>query len=123
MQCDLVSFAERRLFTDGHFRLKSASLLIYGDDMRERMPPISLEAYLRTYSEAPYASMATVIRRTETLVYPLTYPDPAGVFYRYDYHDPRVGQGDARSIKGMVSAVQEPLRRIEEGREKRAPLS
>jgi len=105
VQCDLLPFSERHLFTEGHFRLKSASILIYGEDVRERMPSLSLDTYLRVYAHAPAACMSQVLRRTDTLVHPLHYPDPFGSFYGYDYHDARMGENGGRSIKGWVNAV------------------
>ncbi len=105
VQCDLLPFSERYLFTEGHFRLKSASILIYGEDVRERMPLLSLDTYLRVYAHAPAACMSQVLRRTDTLAYPLPYPDPFGPFYGYDYHDARMGENGGQSIKGWVNAV------------------
>lgn len=49
--------------------------------------------------------MSQVLRRTDTLVYPLHYPDPFGPFYGYDYHDARMGETGEQSIKGWVNAV------------------
>lgn len=105
VQCDLLSFSERHLFTEGHFRLKSASILIYGEDVRERMPLLSLDTYLHVYAHAPTACMSQVLRRTDTLVYPLHYPDPFGSFYGYEYHDARMSKNGGRSIKGWVNTV------------------
>ncbi len=103
--CDLLSYSERSLLTDGHFRLKAASLFLYGEDMRDRMPAISLNIYLRIYSQAPLAYAGQVFRHKESIIYPLEYPNPSGPFYGYDCHDARIGQDGGRSIKGMVSAV------------------
>lgn len=105
VQCDLLSFSERHLFTAGHFRLKSASVLIYGEDVRARMPTFLLDRYLRAYSFAPCACMSEVLRRAETLLYPLDYPAPDSEFYGYDYDDPRMGADETRSIKGLVNMV------------------
>ncbi len=103
--CDLLSFSERYLFTEGHSRLKAASRILYGEDVRERMPSLSLDGYLRIYAPAPAACMSQVLRRADTLVYPLHYPDPFGPFSGYDYHDTRMGENGGRSIKGWVNAV------------------
>lgn len=103
--CDLLAFSEHHLFAEGHFRLKSASILLYGEDMRERMPTLSLEAYLHAYAHAPCACMSEVLRRADMLVHPLDYPDPNGEFFGYDYDDPRTGKNGARSIKGWVNTI------------------
>jgi len=102
---DLVPFAEQTLLNEGHFRLKDASLLLAGADIRARMPTLSLDTYLRVYSGAPCANFGGVLRRADTLVFPLSYPDVDSEFFGYDYADPREVSPGVRSIKGLVNSV------------------
>src|SRR3954467_8935884 len=64
--------------------LKTASVLLAGEDIRDRMPPMMLDACLRTYWHAPYAYMARVLRSVDVLRFPLTYPGACGEFFGYD---------------------------------------
>lgn len=80
----LLSFLERFLCREGHFRLKSASAPLYGEQVRERMPSLSLGACLREDTHAPYAYIAQMRRRMERIVYPMDYANPSGPFHGYD---------------------------------------
>jgi hypothetical protein len=102
---DLPAFSERHLLATGHHRIKTASVLLAGADIRDRMPPMTLSAYLRTYWHAPYAYMAQVFRGTDLLRFPLTYPDTDGEFFGYDRQDDAPQGGDTRSTKALVATV------------------
>jgi hypothetical protein len=105
VQFDLPPFAERRLLAAGHHRIKTAGVLLAGADIRDRMPTMTLDAYLRTYWHAPYAYMAQVLRGVDVLRFPLTYPDPGGAFFGYDQRDRSQRGAETRSTKALVATV------------------
>src|SRR5437764_8193584 len=93
---DLITIGEEALLREGHFRIEAGSRLIYGVDIRDRMPPQPIEQYLRRYVHAPWDYITQVLRARDFqaagyLAYPLRYPDPAGEFYGYD--QPRLAHG------------------------------
>src|SRR4051812_677242 len=49
VQFDLPPFSEQQLLAAGHHRIKTASILLFGEDIRDQMPSMTLDAYLRTY--------------------------------------------------------------------------
>jgi hypothetical protein len=102
---DMLALDEELLLQEGHFRIKSASRLLWGEDLRASMPEQSLEQYLHTYTQAPVTYMAQVLRHAESLTFPLSYPDPTGAFYGYDQPFlPPKGEVK-RNIKGLVASV------------------
>lgn len=84
VQLDILVVSEADLLRDGHFRIEHGSTLIWGDDLRDRLPKQSIAAYLSKYTHGPYAYMAQVHRHTDQITVPLDYPDPAGEFFGYD---------------------------------------
>jgi hypothetical protein len=102
---DLPSFCERRLLMEGHHRIKTASVLLAGEDIRARMPPMTPDDYLRIYWHAPYAYIAQVLRATDRLIVPLTWPDAGGEFFGYDRREAVPGATDVPSTKALVATV------------------
>lgn len=65
--------------------LKTAGLLIYGDDIRDRLPrPRADAAYVRKWMLYGQRYDMQYLRGAERLTFPLGYPDPDGEFYGYD---------------------------------------
>lgn len=94
---DLAVIDEGTLLREGHFRIAAGGRLLHGVELRPRIPPTSLSAYLRRYAQAPWDYIAQVLRREAFLAagylaYPLRHPDPGGEFYGYDR--PRLPHGD-----------------------------
>ena len=63
--------------------LKTATLLLYGADIRDQLVVPPLERYAQLVTEAPRRNLAR-LRNHPVIRYPLGYPDPAGEFYGYD---------------------------------------
>jgi hypothetical protein len=63
--------------------LKTASLLLYGADIRDQLAVPPLDRYARMITEAPRRNLAR-LRGGPIIRYPLGYPDPDGEFYGYD---------------------------------------
>jgi len=89
-EADYLSGAEDPL------ALKTASLLLFGTDIRDQLVVPPLDYYTRMITGAPYRNLARWLRRSPIIRYPLDYPDPAGEFYGYD-----VG-GDTKQFVGAI---------------------
>lgn len=63
-------------------RLKLASVLLYGEDIRDKLPLPSREAHCRYITGWPLHFLRRIYR-AEVLHYPLHYPQPDGEFYGY----------------------------------------
>lgn len=101
---DLVVVSEAELLRDGHFRIERASRLVAGDDIRPDLPPTTLDAFIRRYSEAPLAYMG-IVRSGRPIVAPLDYPDPAGPFFGYDSRTLPPSGTPVHNIKALVALV------------------
>ncbi|GAC1639502.1 MAG: hypothetical protein NVS4B2_28970 [Chloroflexota bacterium] len=85
--------------------LKLDSLLLAGEDVRDRLPLPSMEDYIESTCEAAQYFMARVLRGRDTVTLPIGYPEPDGDFYGYDrkrideWYPPSVHRG----LKEVVS--------------------
>jgi predicted nucleotidyltransferase len=120
VRLDVLAVAEGRLPT-ADVRLKLASVLLYGADIRPTLPVPGPEAYRRWVTEWPYHFSARVLRGAGTAAYgpprglrpdgrlgaPLTSPDPGGECFGYDavrvrpWYPPRTRRG----TKELVATV------------------
>jgi hypothetical protein len=73
---DVLVLSLDALLSEGHFRIASCSVHLWGLDVRPDMPPLPFDRYLRRYTLAPLAYMGRVLRGTSILDPPLTWPDP-----------------------------------------------
>ncbi|GCE29842.1 hypothetical protein KDA_53260 [Dictyobacter alpinus] len=102
---DVLALNEPDLQAHGHFRIKVASRLLWGKDIRSQMPDITLEAYLHHYTPAPISYFTQVLRHRKTATFPLSYPDPLATFYGYDQFSlPPLGEM-RHNIKGFISTM------------------
>jgi hypothetical protein len=103
---DLVAEEEERLLTQGAVNLKQSSLLLMGEDLRERIPLMPMDAWVRYCMHRPYLFMERGRSRAEDepLRYPLAYPDAQGPLYGYDHRMHIEADGSMhRSFKELVS--------------------
>lgn len=103
---DVSVVDEAQLQAQGEVRLKLSSLLLAGEDIRERVPLMAQERWLRFCMHRPYMFMERARARSEgePLRYPLAYPDPRGELYGYDYREAMDAQGNLhRGIKELVT--------------------
>ena len=63
--------------------VKNTSVLLYGEDTRERMSLPGREEYTRDAIEIALKFLLW-LRQVENITYPLAYPDPDGAFFGYD---------------------------------------
>lgn len=85
MLLNLESFGEQQLFMNGTVALKVASLVIYGEDIRDKIPMQPIEAFVREILDSFYCLLSWTRRHQDILMFPLSYPDPEGEFYGYDH--------------------------------------
>jgi hypothetical protein len=91
-QLDASAVGETALFRDGDVTLKTASRLLLGQDIRDAVPLPRPEEHIRRAIRISTDVMAA-LRGTSALqpTAALTYPDPGGEFYGYDFRDERYG--------------------------------
>ena len=81
--CGFSLRVEAELTTIGRVALKTGSLLLYGDDIRPRMPMPPLDQYLRAVMPQGPSFSRERLRRVPRLRYPLHRPDPDDPFGGY----------------------------------------
>lgn len=102
---EMMVLDEDFLLQKGHFRIKSASRLLWGEDLRTSMPEQTLDQYLRMYTRIPVIYFTQMLRSTEPARFPLDYPQATGEFYGYDQQLlPPKGE-PRQNIKKLVSGV------------------
>ncbi len=103
---DAVVRDEQSLFRQGSVNFKLASLFIYGQDIREKIPLPPMEEYARKTIEYPTYLFARARQGQRILRFPLDYPDPRGKFFGYDYRKIRQSDGSERnSTKGIINVT------------------
>ncbi|WP_257461051.1 nucleotidyltransferase domain-containing protein [Archangium lipolyticum] len=103
---DVSAEEEARLLADGAVNLKQTSLLLAGEDIRERIPLLPLDQWVRFAMHRPYIFMERARARAEgePLRYPLKYPDPRGTLYGYDHSAVMDAEGNPRpGFKELVT--------------------
>ncbi|RKH19441.1 nucleotidyltransferase domain-containing protein [Corallococcus sp. CA047B] len=103
---DLNAVEEARLVAEGEVNLKENALLIAGEDLRERIPLMPLEAWTRHCMHQPYRFIERARARAEDapLRFPLEYPDARGELYGYDYREVMDANGVLhRGFKELVT--------------------
>lgn len=84
---DLPAHDEASLPQTDTVALKTASTLVYGEDIRASMPLPSIETYLRRVSIPTHRALTSEFRAVPVSL-PLTYPQPDAEFYGYVPTDP-----------------------------------
>ena len=64
--------------------LKRDSILLFGEDTRSFMMLPNRAAYTRDITDGVIEFLLR-LHRSDSITYPITYPDPNGIFYGYDY--------------------------------------
>jgi predicted nucleotidyltransferase len=103
---DLTPMGEADLFRVGGVRFQTASLLMYGEDIRAAVPQKPVEDHIRDGMHFQYRLFARVRGNPEVLAFPLDYPDPEGEFYGYDWRQIRTADGTSHAgIKDLALNV------------------
>lgn len=105
---DLRAVDEVGLPVDGGPNLKHASMLLMGEDARDRITVIPEERWLRICMHKPFVFIERARARAEgePLRFPLGHPDPNGAFYGYDYREVQDAQGQLhRGFKELINTA------------------
>lgn len=90
----------------GAYSFNVRGRLLRGREVRDQVPLLPLEDYLRTCLHAPYYFMCANLRGRRGLPFPLAYPDPEGEFFGYDTPLRRTLDGVERpGTKDFVVAI------------------
>jgi len=81
---EIIALNENIILQQGHYRVKAASQLIWGEDIRPQLPEQSLEQYLQFYAHFPFTYLASMLRNSDSVTLPLDYPEASGEFFGYD---------------------------------------
>ena len=88
------SLTDEKGLANGIVPIFKESLPVYGEDVRDKFPLIALDKWTRDRMHAAYWLTINIYDRPESVIYPLTYPDPAGEFYGYDNRKLRLPDGN-----------------------------
>lgn len=105
LMVEIIVLDEALLLQRGHYRVRSASRLLWGEDLRAQMPEQSLDQYLSLYAHFPFQYMTHMLRNLDRLTAPLTYPQENGEFYGYDQLLLPPGNIQRPNIKKLVTGV------------------
>ena len=105
LMVEMMTLDEATLLHDGHFRIQAASRLLWGDDLRAEMPEQTFDQYVQMYARFPFIYIAQMLRQSERLVAPLSYPQPEGEFYGYDQRLLPPRNEPRHNIKKLVTGV------------------
>ena len=112
--CSLISpiplelniYGEGQALRLGFPTLKFASVLLYGEDIRNEISLIPLEWWQRSLMHVPYRFFSRIRGNPEFLVFPLNYPDPVGEFYGYDTREARAADNSMHpGTKEIINCV------------------
>ncbi len=101
---EMMAIDEHILLQHGHFRIKHASRLLWGTEIREQVPEQTLDDYLRLYASFPFLYISSMLRTTETVTLPLAYPQSTSEFYGYDQQQLPPGNTEQHNIKKLVTS-------------------
>lgn len=100
---DLIPLDEKQLLSVGGVRFKTASKLMYKEDIRPCVPQKPVEDHIRDSMFGQYRLFARLRGNPSRLIFPLEYPDPKGEFYGYDRRLMYLRDGTSRrGIKDLV---------------------
>ena len=93
--------------------IKLGSLLVYGEDIREKLelPPPNLYKRVFMHLAFMYFTQVPIIKmpfltKPRKLTFPINYPDPQGVFFGYDEYRNIDGR-TAKGTKGLVMSTRD----------------
>ncbi|GCE13455.1 nucleotidyltransferase domain-containing protein [Tengunoibacter tsumagoiensis] len=86
--------------------LKFGSELVYGEEIRDQLPLISLEQWTRDRMHSSFWRTGHLFHRTLPLDYPLQYPQPDEEFYGYDQRTVQLKDGrEVKSTRDLIRLV------------------
>lgn len=94
VELDIGIADENKLATGVPPYFKLGSILIYGEEVRDRLPLVSLSQWTRDRMHSSLWRTVHLFNRSAVIRYPLDYPDPSGEFYGYDRRKLRLPDGE-----------------------------
>lgn len=89
-----------------HPSLKLAATLVYGEEVREDAPLVSIEQWTRDRMHSSFWRVAHLFGRPLPMRYPVDFPDPGAVFYGYDRRTVRLADGgEVPSTRDLIRLV------------------
>ena len=93
-------------FTHGIPAGLKKALVVYGENVFAKMPLEPIERALRRGMSNTFHSLYVLRQRDETLIYPLGYPDPAGVYFGYEQWGTYLGERTfGPGVRSLVTSV------------------
>jgi Predicted nucleotidyltransferases len=102
---EIIALNEQNIRQQGHYRVKAASQLIWGEDIRQQLPDQTLEQYLQFYAHFPFVYLASMLRNSDSVTLPLDYPQASGEFFGYDQALMPPENKPCRNIKKLVTGA------------------
>lgn len=106
IELELNLYGEGQALRIGLPELKFASILLHGEDIRDKLVLIPLEWWQRSLMYVPYRFFSRIRGNPEYLLFPLDYPDPEGEFYGYDTRQACAADGSMHpGTKEIINCV------------------
>ena len=85
IKLDIVTRSEHQLTIEHDYGagFKFASTILYGVEIRDRMPPPPIEQYTFNVASGAFGVMQFIRQTDQPLTFPLDYPNPDDEFYGY----------------------------------------
>lgn len=102
-----IEVADEQSLVDGLSpTFKYGSRLLWGEDIRDEFPLVSLKVWTRDRMHSSLWRTGHLFGRSGSVSYPLDYPDPQGEFYGYDARLLRLSDGrEVRCTRDLIRLV------------------
>jgi hypothetical protein len=105
-ELDLEIIDEQQADRGAFPTLKLASVLLYGEDIRDRLALPSISEWTRDRMHAAYWLIVQVFNRPPMVHYPLDYPQPDHMFFGYDQRMMQLPDGaQVRCTRDLVRVI------------------
>lgn len=103
LELDFDVLDEAQAMGGAYPMLKLGSRLLYGEDVRERVPLMPIEEWTRQRMHAAFWLMVNLFERPRVARYPLAYPDPTDEFFGYLRRTVRLADGtEAPTTRDLI---------------------
>ncbi len=102
---DITLDSEDKFFRIGGVWFQTASMFLYGEDVRPRIPRKPVERHIRDLMHSMYPLLARVRGNPAVLTYPLDNPDPASALRGYDARYRDEPESRRTATKDLVNNV------------------
>ncbi len=106
VEFDAKVMDEASLSSGASPQFKLGSALVYGEDIRERIPLVPIEVWTRDRMHAAYWLMITIFNRPKVVRAPLGFPDPNDEWRGYASRKARLPDGtEAPSTRNLIRST------------------